>query len=60
MIAWFTELNPVTQALIATLFTWAVTALGAAFVFFFKRINRKVLDGMLGFAAGVITSGAGH
>ena len=54
MVAWFTGLNPVLQALIATLFTWFVTALGAAFVFFFKSINRKVLDGMLGFAAGVM------
>jgi ZIP family zinc transporter len=54
MVAWFTGLNPVLQALVATLFTWAVTALGAAFVFFFKSINRKVLDGMLGFAAGVM------
>ena len=54
MVVWFTGLNPVLQALIATLFTWSVTALGAAFVFFFKRINRKVLDGMLGFAAGVM------
>ena len=54
MVAWFTGLNPVVQALIATLFTWAVTALGAAFVFFFKSIKRKVLDGMLGFAAGVM------
>ncbi len=53
MVAWFTELNPVVQALVATLFTWGVTALGAAFVFF-KTINRKVLDGMLGFAAGVM------
>jgi ZIP family zinc transporter len=54
MVAWFTGLHPVAQALVATLFTWFVTALGAAFVFFFKRINRKVLDGMLGFAAGVM------
>jgi ZIP family zinc transporter len=54
MTVWFTGLNPVLQALVATLFTWAVTALGAAFVFFFKSINRKVLDGMLGFAAGVM------
>ena len=37
-----------------TLFTWFVTALGAALVFFFKNINRKVLDAMLGFAAGVM------
>ena len=54
MVAWFTGLSPVLQALIATLFTWFVTALGAALVFFFKTINRKVLDGMLGFAAGVM------
>jgi len=54
MVIWFTGLHPVMQALIATLFTWFLTALGAAFVFFFKSINRKVLDGMLGFAAGVM------
>jgi zinc transporter, ZIP family len=51
---WFKELHPVVQALLATLFTWGVTALGAAMVFFFKTINRKVLDAMLGFAAGVM------
>lgn len=39
-----------------TLFTWGVTALGAGLVFFFKTINRKVLDGMLGFAAGVMVA----
>jgi ZIP family zinc transporter len=54
MIAWFLGLNPVWQALVATLFTWFLTALGAGLVFFFKSINRKVLDGMLGFAAGVM------
>jgi ZIP family zinc transporter len=54
MVTWFSELHPVMQALMATLFTWFLTALGAAFVFFFKSINRKVLDGMLGFAAGVM------
>ncbi len=54
MVNWFIGLNPVLQALVATLFTWFVTALGAALVFFFKTINRKVLDGMLGFAAGVM------
>ncbi len=46
--------SPVMQALVATLFTWGVTALGASLVFFFKRINQKVLDSMLGFAAGVM------
>ena len=54
MVNWFSGLNPILQALIATLFTWFVTGLGAALVFFFKTINRKVLDGMLGFAAGVM------
>ncbi|HCM27448.1 MAG: dihydroorotate dehydrogenase [Treponema sp. GWB1_62_6] len=51
---WLTEFGPVTQALMATGFTWGVTALGAAMVFFFKTIDRRVLDGMLGFAGGVM------
>ena len=46
--------NPVFLAFLATCFTWFVTALGAAMVFFFNEISRKVLDGMLGFAAGVM------
>lgn len=54
MILWFKELNPIIQALLATCFTWAVTSAGASLVFFFKTINRKVLDSMLGFAAGVM------
>jgi ZIP family zinc transporter len=48
------DINPVLLALIATLFTWGLTALGAAMVFFFKNINKKVLNSMLGFAAGVM------
>ena len=51
---WFVELSPIYQALLATLFTWGVTALGAAVVLFFKSVNRKVLDCMLGFGAGVM------
>jgi len=54
LIDFFSGLNPIIQALIATLFTWFVTALGAGLVFFFKSINRKALDAMLGFAAGVM------
>lgn len=50
----FAQLHPVLQALVATLFTWALTALGATTVFAFRELNRKVLDGMLGFAAGVM------
>ncbi len=46
--------NHVVQALLATCFTWGVTALGAASVFLFKSIRRSVLDGMLGFAGGVM------
>jgi ZIP family zinc transporter len=52
----FEELNPVTAALIATTFTWLVTALGAALVFFFKTLHRGVLDGMLGFTGGVMVA----
>lgn len=58
VLEWGQTLSPVMQAFIATLFTWFVTALGAAVVFFFKTINRKVLDGMMGFAAGVMISAA--
>lgn len=54
MMNWFAEQNPVLQALLGTLFTWGVTALGASVVFLFKEINRKVLDTMLGFASGVM------
>ncbi|MCK4812357.1 MAG: ZIP family metal transporter [Candidatus Marinimicrobia bacterium] len=48
------EYDPIILALLATLFTWAMTSLGAAMVFFFKSINKKVLNAMLGFAAGVM------
>jgi ZIP family zinc transporter len=45
---------PVVQALLATLFTWGVTALGASAVFFTRDVGRRLLDSMLGFAAGVM------
>jgi len=51
---WFETLSPVTQALLASLFTWGVTALGAAVVFFVKDVNQRVLDTSLGFTAGVM------
>ena len=50
----FQQLNPVMQAFLATLFTWGVTAAGAALVFMKKTINQRQLDAMLGFAAGVM------
>ena len=46
----FRPLSPILQALLATCFTWGVTAAGAGLVFVFKSVNRKVLDGMLAFA----------
>ena len=54
MIQWMGQYSQVQQALIATLFTWGVTAVGASLVFFFKTINKNILNGMLGFAAGVM------
>ncbi len=51
---WISNLNPILQALIGTTFTWGMTALGATVVFFGKELNRKLLDWMLGFAAGVM------
>ena len=54
MFLWFTNLDYPIQALIATIFTWGITALGAAVVFLFKNINKSLLDAMLGFAAGVM------
>ena len=54
VVDFFMQLSPVMQALVATGFTWFVTALGAATVFFTKTVNQKLLDMMLGFAAGVM------
>lgn len=51
---WFVMQDPVMQALYAGLFTWGLTALGAALVFLFKSSNRKVLDTSLGFTGGVM------
>ena len=54
MIAFLQQYPPIIQALFGTLFTWGVTALGAAMVFFTKEVNRNLLNGMLGFASGVM------
>lgn len=56
MINYLAGLDPILQALLGTLFTWAVTALGAAMIFFTKEIKKNVLDGMLGFAGGVMVA----
>jgi ZIP family zinc transporter len=54
MIELFLQQNPVVQGFLAGCFTWGITALGAATVFIGKEMDQKVLDGMLGFAAGVM------
>lgn len=56
IVAYFESIPPVLAALYATLFTWGLTALGASVVFFFKNMNRAVLDGMLGFTGGVMVA----
>ncbi len=52
----FVEIGPIYSALLATVFTWLVTAAGASFVFFFKTMNRGILDPMLGFTGGVMVA----
>ncbi len=54
MIEFYINLNPILQALIACIFTFSITALGAGLVIFFKNINKNILDAMLGSAAGVM------
>jgi ZIP family zinc transporter len=54
----FMTLSPILQALVATLFTWAITALGAGTVFLTKNFSNRFLNAMLGFAAGVMIAAA--
>ncbi len=54
MFETFSHFHPLLQGLLGSCFTWLITSLGAGVVFFFQRANRKVLDAMLGFAAGIM------
>ncbi|MDC6366276.1 MULTISPECIES: ZIP family metal transporter [Flavobacteriaceae] len=56
VIEYLQSIDPILAALYATLFTWGLTAAGAALVFLFKRPNRALLDGMLGFTGGVMVA----
>lgn len=56
VFTFFENIDPLLGALLATLFTWGVTALGAALIFFFKTMSRAWLDGMLGFTGGVMVA----
>lgn len=58
MLVWFSNLNPILQSLLATIFTWGITALGAATVFLFKNVNKNIMDALLGSAAGVMIAAA--
>lgn len=54
LMQYLEHLHPVTATLLSTLFTWGVTAAGAAVVFFFRTVNKKIMDLFLGFGAGVM------
>ena len=54
MIDFIQQYSPIVQTLMATLFTWSITLAGAALVFFTKTVKPKLMDSMLGFAAGVM------
>lgn len=54
VISYFENISPVLGAFYATLFTWAMTALGAATVYLFTNPSKRLLDGMLGFTGGVM------
>jgi zinc transporter, ZIP family len=56
IVGYFSSIDPAFAALLATVFTWLVTAAGASFVFFFKTMHRAVLDAMLGFTGGVMVA----
>lgn len=56
IITWFENQNPIFAAFVAGLFTWGLTALGASFVYFFKKLNRTILDVALGFTGGVMVA----
>lgn len=53
---YFSSIDPTFAALLATTFTWFLTAMGASLVFFFKTMHRAVLDAMLGFTGGVMVA----
>ena len=50
----FLNLSPILQALIATIFSWGMTVLGSAIVFFFKNVNKSIMDSLLGLSGGVM------
>lgn len=56
MMSFFYDLNPVICALIAGIFTFLLTSLGASCVFLFKNINKNYMDSLLSVSAGIMLS----
>ena len=54
LLEWMSGQNAVWLAFLATSFTWFSTAVGASFVFLFKKVHRGLFDGLLGFSGGVM------
>jgi ZIP family zinc transporter len=54
--AWHQSLSPVYQALVGGAGTWLLTAIGASLVLLLRSPPRRLLDGTLGFAAGVMVA----
>ena len=50
----FETLSPIWQAFIACMFTFLITSLGSCIVFMCKNVNKTLLDGLLGLAAGIM------
>lgn len=56
MFDFFVKINPIYQALLAGIFTFSITVLGSSIVFFFKSVNKNIMDGMLSISAGIMLS----
>lgn len=56
MYNWFNNLPVTVQALLATTFTYIITVCGAAIVYLFKKVNKNIMDTMLGLSAGIMIS----
>ena len=50
----FINLNPIYQSLIAGLFTFSITMIGSSIVFFFKNINKFMMNIMFSLSAGIM------
>jgi zinc transporter, ZIP family len=56
MLAWLAASSTVTQALVATMGTYLLTAVGTLPVLFFRSAPRRLMDALMGFAAGIMVA----